>query len=254
MNILSARNIETFYGPVPALRGVSVEIAEGTITAIIGANGAGKTTLLNTLSGLLESRFGQIEFLGTRIEQLPADKVAGRGLILSPEGRQVFPELSVHDNLKLGGYRKQARARRSENLARVQSYFPRLKERFNHPAGMMSGGEQQMLAIARALMAEPELLMLDEPSMGLSPKFVEEIYRILNQINRQSGLTVLVAEQNASMALATAHYGYVLELGRIVLAGEASDLLQKEVLQESFLGSTNVEMEQKRFRKKKKWR
>jgi branched-chain amino acid transport system ATP-binding protein len=254
MSILTARNIETFYGPVPALRGVSVDISKGSIVSVIGTNGAGKTTLLNTLAGLLEARFGEIEFLGERIESLPANRIANRGLTLAPEGRQVFPEMSVRDNLKLGCYRASARTREATNLERVLSYFPRLEERLGQPAGMMSGGEQQMLAIGRALMAEPELLMLDEPSLGLSPKFVADICRILIQINKDTGLTILIAEQNASLGLETAHFGYVLELGRIVLADTSKKLMKKEVLQESFLGSTNIETDRKQFRKKKKWR
>ncbi|KZL19865.1 High-affinity branched-chain amino acid transport ATP-binding protein LivF [Pseudovibrio axinellae] len=254
MTILSAKNLESFYGPVPALRGVSVDICKGTVTAVIGANGAGKSTLLNTLSGLLEARFGHIEFLGERIEMLSADQVASRGLVLAPEGRQVFPEMSVRDNLRLGAFRKDARAHEERNLARVLAYFPRLEQRFEQRAGMMSGGEQQMLAIARALMAAPDMLMLDEPSLGLSPKYVHEIYQILARINDETGLTVLVAEQNASVALSVAHFAYVLELGRVVLLGPAEEMATKEVLQESFLGSTNVTMDQKRFRRKKKWR
>lgn len=254
MAVLSAHNIETFYGPVPALKGVNITLEAGSITCIIGANGAGKTTLLNTVAGLLDARFGEITFEATQTNRLSADQVADLGLILTPEGRQVFPTLSVRENLLLGGYRKSTRKNMHKNMAQVFHYFPRLKERETHPAGMLSGGEQQMLAIGRSLMSEPKVLLLDEPSLGLSPKFVREIYRVLSNINASEGLCICVAEQNAAIALDTAHFGYVMELGRIVLAGPSEELKGKDVLQESFLGHGSNDADKKRFRTKKRWR
>ncbi len=254
MSVLSVTNLETFYGPVPALRGVSVDVDEGSFTCVLGANGAGKTTLLNSIGGVLEPRFGRVMFDGRDITGQPPDEVAAGGLVLCPEGRQVFPFLSVRENLLLGAYRKVARPARADNIDRVLDYFPPLGARIDKPAGVLSGGEQQMLAIGRAILAEPRLLLLDEPSLGLSPKVVGMIYAVLADINRSTGLTILLVEQNAAIALDTASFGYVMELGRIVMAGDCAVLKTKDVIQESFLGHADIEPEMKRFRRKKRWR
>lgn len=254
MTILSARNLETYYGPVPALRGVSVDVEPGEMVCVLGANGAGKTTLLNSITGVVEPRFGEVLFDGRDITGQQPDAVANQGLVLCPEGRQVFPFMSVRENLALGAYRPAAHATRAANLDRVLTYFPRLAERLDKPAGMLSGGEQQMVAIGRAVMANPKMLVLDEPSLGLSPKFVEMIYAVIAEINRDSGLAILVVEQNASVALASTTKGYVLELGRIVMAGSCEMLTQSDVIKESFLGHGAVAPDEKRFRKKKVWR
>ncbi|WP_163847699.1 ABC transporter ATP-binding protein [Pseudooceanicola aestuarii] len=254
MSILSATNLETFYGPVPALRGVSIAVDPGEMVCVLGANGAGKTTLLNSIAGVVEPRFGTVTFDDRPLTGLGPDAVAAQGLVLCPEGRQMFPFMSVRENLELGAYRRQARASRTRNLDRVLHYFPRLAERIDKPAGMLSGGEQQMVAIGRAVMAEPRMLLLDEPSLGLSPRFVEIIYSVLAEINRDSGLAILVVEQNASVALEATTKGYVLELGRIVMADTCEVLTQSDVIRESFLGHGAVAPDAKRFRKKKVWR
>src|SRR4030043_2106248 len=227
--ILKVKNIETLYGLIMAIRGVSLEVQEGQIAAILGANGAGKTTILKTIMGLLEDQpdKGTIEFLGRRIDRLDAEDIVNLGIAMVPEGREVFPELTVKENLWMGAYIRKDRAGVREDLDRVIRYFPILKERSAQQAGYLSGGEQQMLAIGGALLTRPKLLMLDEPSLGLSPILVREVFEIIKTINKE-GTTILLVEQNARMALSVAHFGYVLETGRIVLANTPQNLMEDE--------------------------
>jgi branched-chain amino acid transport system ATP-binding protein len=257
-SILQVRNIETlYYGLIKALRGISLDIQEGTISVVLGANGAGKTTTLKTIMGLLEDQpdKGTIEFLGKRIDRMDAEDIVNLGITMVPEGREVFPELSVKENLQMGAYIRKDRKGVLEDLDRVIRYFPILKTRSGQQAGYLSGGEQQMLAIGRAVMTRPKLLMLDEPSLGLSPILVREIFGIIQTINRE-GTTILLVEQNARMALSIAHFGYVLETGRIVLANTPQALMEDEDVKEFYLGiKTEVaEKGYQRWRRKKRWR
>ena len=235
MSLLELRGVDVAYGDLPALRGVSLAIEEGEILTVVGANGAGKTTMLRTISGLLRPRAGEITFEGRRIDRLPSHHVVAGGVVQVPEGRKIFPSLSVRENLELGSYVRRARSHRQESLAEVFSLFPILRERARQAAGTMSGGQQQMLAIARALMARPRLLMLDEPSLGLAPLVVQEIFRTIAAINR-AGTTVLLVEQNTRQALGLARRGYVLENGRVVLEGSGRDLLGNEHVKRAYLG------------------
>ena len=235
MSLLELRGVDVAYGDLPALRGVSLAIEEGEILTVVGANGAGKTTMLRTISGLLRPRAGEITFEGRRIDRLPSHHVVAGGVVQVPEGRKIFPSLSVRENLELGSYVRRARSHRQESLAEVFSLFPILGERARQAAGTMSGGQQQMLAIARALMARPRLLMLDEPSLGLAPLVVQEIFRTIAAINR-AGTTVLLVEQNTRQALGLARRGYVLENGRVVLEGSGRDLLGNEHVKRAYLG------------------
>ncbi|MGZ5828686.1 MAG: ABC transporter ATP-binding protein, partial [Xanthobacteraceae bacterium] len=214
--MLSVRNIETWYGPVNAIKGVSIDVAPGRIVAVLGANGAGKTTLLKTIAGVVDPFKDSVTFEGIVINGLDPDVVARRGVVLVPEGRQLFPFLSVRENLQMGTFARPKGSDATADMERVYGWFPRLREREAQDAGLLSGGEQQMLAIGRALMAQPKLLLLDEPSLGLSPLLTREIFRIISRINEETGMTILVVEQNAAIALATAHDGYIMELGRIV--------------------------------------
>jgi branched-chain amino acid transport system ATP-binding protein len=234
--LLSVRNLETWYGPVRALHGVNLDISARQIVTVLGANGAGKTTLLNTIAGVLAPVKGSITFQGQRIEGRDADEVARSGVVLVPEGRQVFPFLSVLENLQMGAYARRRDSEIERDLARVYDWFPRLKERQRQPAGLLSGGEQQMLAIGRAYMGQPRLLLLDEPSLGLSPLFTKEIFAIVRRIRDEAGIAVLVVEQNAAIALATADHGYVLELGRIATTGSCDELTKREDIKEFYLG------------------
>ena len=234
--MLSVRNIETWYGPVNAIKGVSIDVAPGRIVAVLGANGAGKTTLLKTIAGVVDPFKGSVSFEGVSIDRLDPDVVARRGVVLVPEGRQIFPFLSVHENLLMGTFARAAKTDVDADMARIYEWFPRLRERVKQDAGLLSGGEQQMLAIGRALMARPKLLLLDEPSLGLSPLLTREIFHIIARINNETGTTVLLVEQNAAIALATAHDGYVMELGRIVAAGTCAELSQKDDVKEFYLG------------------
>jgi branched-chain amino acid transport system ATP-binding protein len=257
-SILQVKNIETlYYGLIKALRGISLDIQEGTISVVLGANGAGKTTTLKTVMGLLEDQpdKGTIEFLGKRIDRMDAEDIVNLGIAMVPEGREVFPELSVKENLQMGAYIRKDRKGIQEDLELVIRYFPILKTRSGQQAGYLSGGEQQMLAIGRALMTRPKLLMLDEPSLGLSPILVREIFGIIQTIN-QEGTTILLVEQNARMALSIAHFGYVLETGRIVLANTPQALMEDEDVKEFYLGiKTDVaEKGYQRWRRKKRWR
>ena len=235
MSLLELRGVEVAYGDLPALRGVSVSVEEGETLSVVGANGAGKTTMLRAISGLMRPRAGQILLYGERLDSLPSHAIVERGVVQVPEGRKIFPSLTVLENLELGSYVAAAKARRREGLGEVFGLFPRLKERERQAAGTMSGGEQQMLAIGRALMARPRVLMLDEPSLGLAPIIVKEIFRIIGEINRL-GTTVLLVEQNTRQALALSRRGYVLENGRVVLEGSGADLLGNEHVKRAYLG------------------
>ena len=235
MSLLELRGVEVAYGDLPALRGVSVSVEAGETLSVVGANGAGKTTMLRAISGLMRPRAGQILLDGERLDTLPSHAIVERGVVQVPEGRKIFPSLTVLENLELGSYVAAAKARRREGLEHVFTLFPRLKERERQAAGTMSGGEQQMLAIGRALMARPRLLMLDEPSLGLAPIIVTEIFRIIGEINR-SGTTVLLVEQNTRQALALSRRGYVLENGRVVLEGSGAELLGNEHVKRAYLG------------------
>ena len=257
-SILQVKNIETlYYGLIKALRGISLDIQEGTISVVLGANGAGKTTTLKTVMGLLEDQpdKGTIEFLGKRIDRMDAEDIVNLGIAMVPEGREVFPELSVKENLQMGAYIRKDRRGIQEDLERVMRYFPILRDRSAQQAGYLSGGEQQMLAIGRAVMTRPKLLMLDEPSLGLSPLLVREMFEIIQTINRE-GTTILLVEQNARMALSIAHFGYVLETGRIVLANTPQALMEDEDVKEFYLGikSEVAEKGYQRWRRKKRWR
>lgn len=233
--LLEVRDLNVFYGAIHALQGISFYVNEGEIVTLIGANGAGKSTTLNTLSGLLRARSGVIRFKGQDITQMPAQDVVRLGIVQVPEGRKIFAPLTVTENLEMGAYTRTNKAEIARAMERVFERFPRLRERQGQLGGTLSGGEQQMLAIGRALMAQPSLLLLDEPSMGLSPILVEEIFNIIQDINAQ-GTSILLVEQNAQMALSVAHRGYVLETGRIVLEGEAHALLQDPQVVEAYLG------------------
>ncbi len=235
MSLLELRGIEVAYGDLPALRGVSVAVEAGETLSVVGANGAGKTTMLRAISGLMRPRAGQILLDGDRLDTLPSHLIVERGVVQVPEGRKIFPSLTVRENLELGSYVGAAKARRREGLDQVFTLFPRLKERERQAAGTMSGGEQQMLAIGRALMARPRVLMLDEPSLGLAPIMVHEIFRIIGEINRL-GTTVLLVEQNTRQALALSRRGYVLENGRVVLEGTGAELLGNEHVKRAYLG------------------
>jgi len=234
--LLRLREVEVFYGRAQALRGISMEMAQGELVAILGANGAGKTTLLRTISGLTESRKGTIEFLGKRIDNLPPERIVRLGISHCPEGRKLFPQLTVYKNLILGAYvRRNERKGMAETIERIYELFPVLKERQEQLAGTLSGGEQQMLTIARALMARPILLLLDEPSLGIAPLLVNRIFEVIKEINQQ-GTAILLVEQNAALALNVAHRGYVLETGEVVLTGEAPSLLDEEKVKQAYIG------------------
>jgi branched-chain amino acid transport system ATP-binding protein len=233
--VLDVRDINTFYGGIHALKGVSLRVWPGEIVTLIGANGAGKTTTLNTISGLLHPRSGSILLDGRDISNLPAHKVAALGVCQSPEGRRIFGRLTVRENLELGAYTRKDKAAAKAQMAKVLELFPRLRERLEQPGGLLSGGEQQMLSIGRALMAEPRILLLDEPSMGLAPILCELIFEIIQNLNRQ-GTTVLLVEQNAQAALAIASRAYVLQGGRVVLEGSAKDVRNNPDVKRAYLG------------------
>jgi branched-chain amino acid transport system ATP-binding protein len=235
MALLELNDIHTYYGAIHALRGVTLNVEEGEIVTLIGSNGAGKSTTLRTISGQLRPRQGTITLRGKRIEARPPHEIVELGVCQSPEGRRVFSRMSVHENLEMGAFSRRDKAAISADFERVYGLFPRLKERESQKAGTMSGGEQQMLAIARALMAEPKVLLLDEPSMGLAPILVEQIFDIIKTINEQ-GTTVLLVEQNALMALAIANRGYILQTGEIVLADEAAALAKNPAVRSAYLG------------------
>jgi branched-chain amino acid transport system ATP-binding protein len=235
--ILELEDVHTYYGAIHALKGISLTVREGEIVTLLGANGAGKSTTLRSINGLNRPRQGTIRFLGKEITSTPAHEIVKRGIAQSPEGRRLFPRMSVTENLEMGAFQRSDRAGIREDMERVFQLFPRLRERRDQKAGTMSGGEQQMCAIGRALMARPKLLLLDEPSLGLAPIFVERIFDIIQTINKQ-GTSILLVEQNALMALDAANRGYVLETGNIVLADTAAALKTNEQVRKTYLGET----------------
>ncbi|MTI46469.1 ABC transporter ATP-binding protein [Sporosalibacterium faouarense] len=235
--MLKLEGVNAYYGYIHALKDVSIEIPEGKIVTLLGANGAGKTSSLKVISGLLKPETGKIQFEGKDITNLSVEKIVSKGIVQSPEGRQIFPELTVYENLIAGSYTRKDKNNVKSTLERVYNYFPILKDREKQSAGTLSGGEQQMLAIARALMAKPRLLLLDEPSLGLAPLIVKEIFEIVQEINNE-GTTILLVEQNAYQALSIAHYGYILETGKVVHQGEAKELRDNEKVKKAYLGSS----------------
>ncbi len=253
--LLAVANLECAYGPVRALHGVSLEVPRGRIVAVLGANGAGKSTVLKAISGIVLPRKGSIAFEGQAITGWPPVRIVRAGIGHSPEGREVFSLLSVRDNLAMGAYTRSDHAEIASDIEAMYGYFPVLRERQRQLAGTLSGGQQQMLAIARALMARPALLMLDEPSLGLSPLLTDEVFQIVARVNRERGTAVLLVEQNAQMALEIAHHGYVLEVGRVVLAGTIDKLRANADIQEFYLGKkTEGVRGERRWKKKKQWR
>ncbi len=238
--ILQVKDLEVYYGSIRALQGISFHVSKGEIVTLIGANGAGKSTTLRTISGLLTPRQGEIYFQGQKINRIPAHQIVKMGISHVPEGRQIFPNLTVMENLLMGAYTRRNRSEIQETLEEVFTRFPRLKERAKQLAGTLSGGEQQMLAMGRGLMSKPTLLILDEPSMGLSPLLVEEIFEIIKNINQQ-GTTILLVEQNAYMALLIAHRAYVLETGRIVLSGTSKEVQSNPQIRSAYLGEIEKE-------------
>ena len=235
MSMLIVTDLQVYYGVIQALKGISFEVNEGEVIALIGANGAGKTTILHTVTGLINQKAGKIEFEGKDISHTPAYKIVAEGMAHVPEGRRVFAELSVYDNLMMGAYTRKDKKEIAETLAMVYKRFPRLEERKKQMAGTLSGGEQQMLAMGRALMSKPEIILMDEPSMGLSPIFVNEIFDIIKAVSA-SGTTVLLVEQNAKKALSIADRAYVLETGKIILEGDAKVLMNDERVKKAYLG------------------
>lgn len=254
-DVLTLANVESSYGPIRAIRGVSLKVAKGSIVTVLGSNGAGKTTILKTISGILDPTKGTVEFKGEDITAKDPALIVQRGLSHVPEGREVFPLLSVHDNLMMGAYTRRDRDGVARDVEAVYGYFPILRERAKQDAGLLSGGQQQMLAISRALMAAPELMLLDEPSLGLSPRLTREIFEIVIRINRERGTTLLLVEQNANMALNVADHGYVLENGRIVMEDTCERLREKEDIKEFYLGMKDSGVRgERRWKKKKTWR
>lgn len=234
--MLSAENLSVSYGAIKALRGISFNVDKGEIVTLIGSNGAGKTTTLHAISNILKKAGGKVEFCGEDITALAPEQIVRRGLVQVPEGRRVFANLTVRENLEMGSFSRRDKAGIKGDMERVCDIFPRLRERLRQYAGTLSGGEQQMLAIARALMARPQLLLLDEPSMGLSPILVDEIFSIITQINRESSATILLVEQNAFKALAAADRAYILETGTIALSGQAQELMKNDSVKKAYLG------------------
>lgn len=235
MAMLEIKDLEVYYGMIQAIKGVSFEVNKGEVIALIGANGAGKTTILHTITGLLSPKNGSVIFEGQDITKIPAHKIVSMGMAHVPEGRRVFADLSVYENLKMGAYTRKDKNEIEETLKMVYKHFPRLEERKNQMAGTLSGGEQQMLAMGRALMSKPSIILMDEPSMGLSPIFVNEIFEIIQEVSNM-GTTVLLVEQNAKKALSIADRAYVLETGTIVMSGKAEDMLNDDSIKKAYLG------------------
>ncbi len=255
MAMLTLSNVESAYGPIKAIRGVSLKVTKGEIATVLGSNGAGKTTILKTISGIIDPSRGSIQFNGDDITAVDPTVVVQKGLSHVPEGREVFPLLSVRDNLLMGAYTRKDRDQVARDIEGVFNYFPILRERAAQDAGLLSGGQQQMLAISRALMASPKLILLDEPSLGLSPKLTKEIFEIVVRINRERGTTILLVEQNANMALNASDYGYVLENGRIVMEDTCERLREKDDIKEFYLGMKEEGLRgERRWKKKKTWR
>ena len=253
--LLALTNIESAYGPVKAIRGVSLEVKQGQIVTLLGSNGAGKTTLLKTISGIMDPVRGSIEFASEDITGVESSDIVKKGISHVPEGREVFPLLTVYENLMMGAYTRNDRDGVARDLEQAYRYFPILKERENQAAGLLSGGQQQMLAIARALLANPQMILMDEPSLGLSPKLTKEIFEIIRMINRDSGRSILLVEQNARIALQTADFGYIMENGRIVMQDTCERLMQKDDIQEFYLGIKQEGVRaERRWKKKKTWR
>jgi branched-chain amino acid transport system ATP-binding protein len=253
--LLEMRNIETFYGPIMAIRGVSLRVDEGEIVAVLGANGAGKTTLLKTATGALNSRKGRVLLDGAEIQNRDPDWVARQGIAHVPEGREVFPFLTVAENLSMGAYNRHNKDAIAADIEVVYGYFPVLRELRSKMAGYLSGGQQQMLAIGRGFVARPRLLLLDEPSLGLSPALVAEIFEIISRLNREQGLTILLVEQNANVALRVSQRGYVMEVGGMVMEGTSDKLLESEDIREFYLGKKEESMRgRRRWKKRKTWR
>ena len=253
--LLQMRNIETYYGPIMAIRGVSLEVNEGEIVAVLGANGAGKTTLLKTAAGALDSNKGQVLLDGEEIQCRDPDWVARKGIAHVPEGREVFPVLTVAENLAMGAYNRGDKDQIKDDLESVYDYFPALRDLRDRMAAYLSGGEQQMLAIGRGFMARPKLLLLDEPSLGLSPVLVQEIFGIISRLNHERGLTILLVEQNANVALQVSGRGYVMEVGGMVMDGPSDRLLESDDIKEFYLGKKEKGIRgRRRWKKRKTWR
>jgi branched-chain amino acid transport system ATP-binding protein len=253
--ILEIKNLESFYGPIMAIRGVSLKVEEGKVVTVLGANGAGKSTLMKTISGIMDPEKGQILFEGEEIQGREPHAIVRRGIVHVPEGREVFPLLTVDENLSLGAYSRHDRAEIARDRDMVFDYFPILAERRDQEAGTLSGGQQQMLAIGRGLMLRPKIMLLDEPSLGLSPLLVQEIFAILKRLNRAEGVTMMLVEQNARVALDLADFGYVMEIGRIVMEGSADRLMQSEDIKSFYLGHQEEgQRGERRWKRKKTWR
>lgn len=253
--LLEIRNLESFYGPIMAIRGISLEVQKGQIVTVLGANGAGKSTLLKTISGIMEPEKGQVLFEGQEIQGLEPHVIVNKGIVHVPEGREVFPLLTVDENLTLGAYTRNDKAEIAKDREMVFSYFPILAERRNQEAGTLSGGQQQMLAIGRGLMLRPKIMLLDEPSLGLSPLLVQQIFGILKRLNKDEGVTMVLVEQNARVALDLADVGYVMEVGRMVMDGSADELSASEDIQSFYLGvQADSQRGERRWKRRKTWR
>jgi branched-chain amino acid transport system ATP-binding protein len=254
-SILTLRNIETYYGPILAIKGISLDVHEGKIVTILGANGAGKTTILKTISGAMDPQKGKVSFLGKEIQKRNPDWVARQGIAHVPEGREVFPLLTVQENLLMGAYGRKDKQGIQEDLEIVYHYFPILRDRIKQKSGFLSGGQQQMLVLGRAMMARPRLMLLDEPSLGLSPLFVQDIFGIIRRLNDEQKMTILLVEQNANMALQNSEYGYVLENGRIVMEDTCENLMASEDIKEFYMGVKDEGVRgRRRWKKRKTWR
>ncbi|GLS79612.1 ABC transporter ATP-binding protein [Paracoccus marinus] len=253
--LLETRNLETYYGPIMAISGISLSVRTGSVVTVLGANGAGKTTLLKTVSGAVDCKKGQVIFDGVEVQNQQPDRVAARGIGHVPEGREVFPFMSVDENLSVGAWGRKDRDAVARDLKQVFAYFPDLRAKRDQMAGFLSGGQQQMLAIARAYMGRPKLMILDEPSLGLSPLLTQTIFGIVRRINRDEGVTILLVEQNAHAALQLADHGYVLETGRVVMEGTGAELTESEDIKEFYLGRAEAGVRgEKRWKKRKTWR